>query len=498
MATNSDGSLPFDHVVVLMLENRSFDNLLGYLYEEGAPQRFVGRGEPAFRGVAGRSDLWNEDDATPANRYAVGKAPFATPVDMCHPCPDPGEFYKPHVNCQLYGIDDAPADVRLLPDPAPMSGFVRDYVRAVRAQFLLDGVEPTPDRVRVIMNCFTPEALPVISGLAREFAVCDEWFCSVPSQTYCNRSFFHSAQSHGFVTNSDYLKWRHNTAPTIFERLTGALGAGHDWRVYWDRQDLMPLTRFIHPQLLHARWDANFREFDAFAGDCAAGDLPAYSFIQPRLVFNHNDMHPPVALNPEVHSSTLAGEQLIAAVYDAVRTSPKWPRTLLVITFDEHGGCYDHWPPPLGAAPPDPIPAYELQDGFRFDRFGVRVPTIFVSPQVAPGTVVRASGGTPFDHTSMIRTLSQRWELEPLTGRDRAAPDFSAVFTLGEREARLDTPTLTPRPYTPISSSDAGETPLSGMQQEFASLVAHHLGSGLAGAVTKVRDFRRLAEGRRS
>ena len=107
MNQSPGGRAPFDHVVVLMLENRSFDNLLGYLYADSAPQRFVGRGEPVFRGVAGRTDLWNEDDATPANRYAVGKASFATPVDMCHPCPDPGEFYRPHVNCQLYGIDDA-------------------------------------------------------------------------------------------------------------------------------------------------------------------------------------------------------------------------------------------------------------------------------------------------------------------------------------------------------------------------------------------------------
>ena len=491
MGKPGDGRAPFDHVVVLMLENRSFDNLLGYLYEHDAPQRFVGRGEPSFRGVAGRTDLWNEDDAVPPNRIAVGKAPFATPQDMCHPCPDPGEFYKPHVNCQLYGIDEVPGDIRQLPDPAPMSGFVRDYVRAVKAQFLLDGVEPQPEHVRVIMNCFTPEALPVISGLARAFAVSDEWFCSVPSQTFCNRSFFHSGQSHGFVTNSDYLKWRHNAAPTVFERLDDALGPERGWRVYWDRQDVEPLTRFIHPQLLHRRFDPNVRDFDRFAADCASGDLPAYTFIQPRLVFNHNDMHPPVALNPKVHSSTLAGELLINEVYDAVRTSPKWPRALLVVTFDEHGGCYDHWPPPLGATPPDPIPSYELQDGFRFDRFGVRVPTLFISPRVAPGTVVRAPGAMPFDHTSMIRTLGLRWGLEPLTGRDRAAPDFNAVFTLAECEARLDTPEFEPRPYTPISSADAHEALLSGMQKEFAALVAHHLGNPLPGAVARVGEFLR-------
>jgi phospholipase C len=497
MGEPGDRRAPFDHVVVLMLENRSFDNLLGYLYEHDAPQRFIGRGEPVFRGVAGRTDLWNEDGREPPGRVVVGKAPFATPVDMCHPCPDPGEFYRPHVNHQLYGIDDAPSDVRQLPDPAPMSGFVQDYVRAVKAQFLLDGVEPAPESIRVIMNCFTPEALPVLSGLARAFAVSDEWFCSVPSQTFCNRSFFHSAQSHGFVTNSDYLKWLHNTAPTIFERLGGGLGPGRDWRVYWDHQDVMPLTRVIHPQLLHTRFDSGFRAFERFAGDCASGDLPAYTFIQPRLVFNHNDMHPPVALNPNVHSSTLAAELLIREVYDAVRSGPRWPRSLLVVTFDEHGGCYDHWPPPLGATPPDPSPAYELQDGFGFDRFGVRVPTLFISPYVAPGTVVRAPGGTPFDHTSMISTLCLRWGLEGLTDRDRAAPDFNAVFTLGEPEARLDTPAFEPRPYVPISSADANEALLSGFQKDLAGLIAHHLGGHLPEGVAKVGEFLRLVAGLR-
>jgi hypothetical protein len=106
--------------------------------------------------------------------------------------------------------------------------------------------------------------------------------------------------------------------------------------------------------------------------------------------------------------------------------------------------------------------------------------------------VIRSPGATPFDHTSMIRTLSLRWGLGSLTGRDRAAPDFGAVFALGEREARLDTPAVTPRPYTPISSAGAHETPLSGMQQEFAALVAHHLGGRQPAAITKVGEFLRL------
>jgi len=479
----------FDHLVVLMMENRSFDNLLGYLYENDRPARFLGRGEPTFRGVAGSPGLANPDAGDPPRFVPVGKAPWATPEDMCHPCPDPGEFYAPHVNRQLYGSDAVPADISLLPDPAPMSGFVQDYIRAIKSQELWDGVEPSYDHFRVIMNCFTPEAAPVVNRLAREFAVSDEWFASVPSQTFCNRSFVHSGQSHGFVTNSDYLKWRGNTAPTIFERLSGALGPGKDWRVYWDHQDILPLTRLIHPTLDHEAYAANFRSFAAFAGDCAGGDLPAYTFIQPRLILDHNDMHPPVVLNPKVHSSVLAGEVLVSAVYDAVRTGRNWMKTLLVITFDEHGGCYDHWPPPLGATPPARDPAYPLEEGFRFDRFGVRVPTIFVSPLVAPGTVIRASGETPFDHTSLIRTLCLRWGLDPLTDRDRAAPDIGPVLTLTDAEARAVTPDIPPRPYTPISAGQAHEGLLSAFQKDLAGLVAHVLGKQLPPHASRVQDF---------
>jgi phospholipase C len=479
----------FDHLVVLMMENRSFDNLLGYLYENDRPARFIGRGEPEFRGVAARPDLTNPSADDPARLVYVGKAPYATPADMCHPCPDPGEFYHPHVNRQLYGADTVATDISQLPDPAPMSGFVQDYIRAIKSQQLWDGVEPSYEHYRVIMNCFTPEAAPVLNGLAREFAVSDEWFCSVPSQTFCNRSFAHSGQSHGFVTNSDYVKWHDNTAPTIFERLSGALPPGKDWRVYWDHQDILPLTRLIHPALRHKGYDTRFRSFATFAADCVSGDLPAYTFIQPRLIFDHNDMHPPVVLNPKVHSSVLAGELLVSAVYDAVRTGRNWPRTLLVITFDEHGGCYDHWPPPLGAAPPSPQPPYPLEDGFRFDRFGVRVPTIFVSPLVAPGTVIRAPGGTPFDHTSLIRTLCLKWGLDRLTDRDRAAPYISDVLTLADAEARVVTPEIAPRPYTPISAAQARDGLLSAFQKDLAGLVAHVLGKHLPPDASRVSDF---------
>lgn len=494
MSNPSPGLNTFDHLIVLMLENRSFDNLLGYLYENDNPARFIGRGEPEFRGVAGRSDLWNSDGKSPPTRVPVGKAPFETPLDMCHPCPDPGEFYQPHVNRQVYGQDVLPGSAADLPEPAPMSGFVEDYIRAIKAQEFWDGVDPTLDHYRRIMNCFTPEALPVLSGLARQFAVSDEWFAAVPSQTWCNRSFLHSGQSHGFVTNSDGIKWLENSAPTVFERLEDALGQDRGWRVYWDHQDIKPLTRFLHRELHADRYASGFRPFSQFVADCQAGNLPAYTFIQPRLIVNHNDMHPPVVPNQEVYSSVLAGEVLVNEIYDAVRNGKHWMRSLLVILFDEHGGCYDHWPPPRATAPV-PDHGYPLQCDFQFDRFGVRVPAIFISPYIAPGTVLRAPGAVPFDHTSMLRTICQRWNLDPFTDRDRAASDFGSVCALSEAEARRDTPALHPRPYSSISAEQAHASLLHGFQKDFGRLIGHLLGREVSAGIKRVGELLALLGG---
>jgi phospholipase C len=119
---------------------------------------------------------------------------------------------------------------------------------------------------------------------------------------------------------------------------------------------------------------------------------------------------------------------LIHDVYYALRKGPAWNQTLLIVTYDEHGGCYDHVPPPLGATPPDKTVG---EDGFDFKRFGVRVPTVLVSPLIVPGTVFRvANGATPLDHTSILKTIEQRWTLPPLTARDAAAVDVGDVLTL--------------------------------------------------------------------
>jgi len=147
-------------------------------------------------------------------------------------------------------------------------------------------------------------------------------------------------------------------------------------------------------------------------------------------------MHPP--------SDVASGDAFIARVFNAVITSPQWKanEVLLVITWDEHGGMYDHVPPPSGAVPPDAIPS---KVGFKWDRFGVRVPTVVVSPFVKKGSVFRAPDGkTPYDHTSVLATIERRFGIAPLTKRDAAAPDLDAILT---EPARTDSATLPAQPH---------------------------------------------------
>ena len=208
---------------------------------------------------------------------------------------------------------------------------------------------------------------------------------------------------------------------------------------------------------------ANFRHFDLdFARDAASGGLPAYSFIEPRYFADRllnkipNDEHPP--------HNVAYGEGLIAAVYNAVRGGPGWPQTLLVITFDEHGGCFDHVAPPRATPPGGPTP-----DGFAFDRFGVRVPAVIVSPYVRPGAVIRPPEPTPFDHTSIIATLRKLFGFAGLTARDAAAPDLLAALgatPANDGPASITAPAIEPAPE---QVARAAAKPPNSMQRNLSS-----------------------------
>jgi len=429
-----DKSHALDHIVVLMFENRSFDTLLGNLYKPSEV--------PNFEGVVGKS-LSN-----PVPPGLVRESPPTIPLhiadNMDTPDPDPGEEY-PHINTQLFGafipeenkfaeVDDMKSPYNLpasVVNPS-MNGFVTDYISTFRDEIKRN---PTLKEFSQIMACYTPDQVPSLSAVARGFGVFDHWFCDVPSQTYTNRSFFHAASSSGFVNNLPYGKFStKNDAPTIFERLEER---GISWKVYFDTEQILPATAMIHASRLYPFFATHFQTMDDFYEEARNGKLPSYSFIEPNMLHPHTDMHPPIMgrLRMDLHlprqNAILGGEYLLSQVYAAIKDSSSeegsnWSNTFFLITFDEHGGTFDHVPPPT-APPPDSAGPGEM--GFKFDRLGLRVPTIAVSAWIKPGTVINAE----FRHTSMIRTLREKWSLGgPLTDRDATAASLESILSLDE------------------------------------------------------------------
>jgi phospholipase C len=436
-----------NHIVVIMFENRSFDNVLGSLYKPGE--------RPSFEGVLGK----NLSNPIPVG--VPGSAKKAVPVhqalNMDTPDPDPGEEH-PHVNTQMYGtVSPAANQFKPInemqspfnapnPDVEPtMDGFVKDYINAFQTEMKRP---PSYDEYAQTMAYYTPDQLPVITTLAKGFACFDHWFCEVPSQTYCNRSFIHAASSSGKVNNSPVGKFEaENDAPTIFERLEDAKKS---WKVYIDPEQLVPATALIHARRLMPRFTDRFRTIFDFYHDAREGELPTYSFIEPNMLHPHTDMHPPGScrlrheLRIKASNAMLGGEQLLAQVYEAVRDGThieegksNWANTLLLVTFDEHGGIYDHVPPPR--VPPPTAPTGREEEGFRFDRSGMRVPAIAISAWVDEGTVVNEE----YRHTSVIRTLRERWSLgAPLTQRDAVARDIVPLLSRTSPRPREEWPVV--------------------------------------------------------
>ena len=419
-----------------MLENRSFDNLLGYLYEDGVPA------DKKFKG------LQNKSISNPVPKrsvdYQEGKVVQVTKTENYHhPFPDPGEEYQ-HVNSQIYNHVDpdnigvAAHDMKPpynipqpAPKPPPMNGFVNDYINKLQA---LDGKEPTEEDYEQIMECFDPKSIPVLTTLAREFAVFDHWFCSVPSQTWCNRAFWHAATSGGKVLNAvgvgqggiidsieRMLEWKEIVwkKPTLFDRLKEI---NKSYTIY---TELFPLTCVVNG----VKYLKNTKfSFNDFLKDAKNGDLPDYAFIEPKIFGQHNDQHPSISKHNQTRAgSVLLGEKLIWDVYNAVKNSPQRDETLLIITHDEHGGCFDHVAPPP-AVPPENDMNGEL--GFSFDRLGLRVPMVMISSYIEKNTIIN----DVHDHTSFIKTMSEIWGFEGLTDRDKNAGSFANVFSDKKRD----------------------------------------------------------------
>jgi len=384
-----------NHIVVLMLENRSFDHMLGFLYQDRNNVSLAGQ---PFDDLTGAESNLN------SNGESVKVFPItsATPNAYFMPGADPGEGYAA-ANEQLFGSQTAP-----VPPVATNSGFVTDYASTLAWESKDPSYSVLPETSpSQVMGIFTPATLPILSSLARGYAVCDQWFSSAPTETMPNRAFANAGTSQGDMNDATHSF----TSPSIFGLLTkNNLG----WSIFGYSQP--PKTRLDFTDTVNA----SDSHFGVFADFTAAGALPPFTFLEPSWESTGNSQHP--------NYDVALGEQLIHDVYYALYKSPAWNQTLLILTCDEHGGCYDHVAPPGGATPPDSTVG---QFGFDFKRFGLRVPTVLVSPLIVAGTVFRvAQDATPLDHTAILKTVEKRWGLPALTARDAAAIDVGDVLTL--------------------------------------------------------------------
>jgi phospholipase C len=396
-----------EHFVVLMLENRSFDNLLGSLYP--------------------KSKQFNGVDGSETNTDRNGKVWPLTETKggdidgLSVPSPDPGELWT-DINKQLFGS----ARITGGDGDANMSGFVDSYTDP-DAKPSRAGNDPAR-----IMSCYnTKRDVPALATLASQFAVCDAWFASAPCQTWPNRFFLHTGTAAGYENNTSSALFFQ--MPTVFGQFDAAKSRP-SWSIY--HHDI-PQTLTLHE--LHGKAH-NFHLFDTFLRQAQEGTLPNYSFIEPRYYTDINLWPPRINLPNDMHPPHVVcfGDQLVASIYNALRSNEEsWKKTMLIIVFDEHGGCYDHVPPQK-AVPPGPVIGDNPNPQFSFDRYGVRVPAVIASPFIRPKTVLRPTENhpsAPFDHTSVINTLRKRFDLgSPLTERVRVAPTLEQVLNLDEPE----------------------------------------------------------------
>jgi phospholipase C len=438
-----------DHVVVLMLENRSFDHIFGF--------------HPKVRGLKGsESNLLNPSAPQSASNpsFLVGDtAPYAVLA---------GQGPSHSINATNYQLtNDANGPRQGL--IATNDGFARNY----RDSLLHDNVpNPANNVVNVVMESFAPSALPSINALADAFCLCDNWYAEVPGPTQPNRFYMHAATSAGFGFNN----WqRVMTVPTIYNSLQTA---GRTWTTYsFDSNEVREFSK-VNTQ------NQNFKQFQAsFQADIQSNALANYSFVIPRFLNSTNTTHSTDGMANSQHAPQDAryGDNLVADVYDALRSNPQlWSTCCLIVTYDEHGGFYDHIAPPQNVPNPDGKNSPQPGDPawapvFAFDRLGLRVPAVIASPWVPAGKI----DSTQYQHTSVLATLKAIFGLKNfLTKRDQSANNFAHLFD-GLSQPRTDTPVTLPRAPLPKISvpvtdpAHPANHPLDHDQQDLLFKVFH-------------------------
>jgi phospholipase C len=419
------------HIFVLMLENRSFDHMLGATPIRGQDAETHRETQTVRRPEGTANDVRDANGniihhcvVGVGQKRSVGSDPgheFGNTLMML--CgPDPNPPYPPY-------------------PPVDNSGFAQNFAAT------------QPDDPCTIMLSYRgdPEGehtadVPVLAALAREFAVCDHWFSSMPGPTWPNRLFVHAASSAGLDDSP-------STGDTILDELVqgfifenGSIyelleSENIDWSVYHgdDFPQVMALSGMDLPTMA-----AHFHGMDDFEQDLASGEVANYVFIEPNygedITGNTykcgNSQHP---VDDVTH-----GERLIKRVYEGIRNSPLWNESMLIVTYDEGGGFFDHEPPgatvPPGDSVTDPV---NNHNNFNFAQLGVRVPAIVCSPWIARNVIDHRV----YEHASVPSTVEHLWGLPNMTDRDAHARNLTSLLSLSS--PRSDAPTSLPDAATP-------------------------------------------------
>ncbi|HEU0231336.1 MAG TPA: alkaline phosphatase family protein [Burkholderiaceae bacterium] len=448
------------NIFVLLLENRSFDHMLGF---SGITGTQAGTNPPVATSLEGLTK--SEHNGYLGARYVVGQ-PFHEPVAV-----DPAHEFLDVLE-QLCGTQA----IYERGQPYPKinnSGFVSDYARSHTKE---EG--GAVGNFGQIMDGFAADQLPVLNTLAKSFAVCDGWHASLPGPTFPNRLFAMGASSNGLdhsPASLELLTWEgldgfSYVNGSIFDALSTKFGS-EAWRIYAGNQ--FPLVCALK----------GISTFDVHSVDDLAADLKggAYPYRLTWIEPDYGDMVSGTfrgGTSQHPMDNAAGGENLIKRVYEAIKESPLWESSLLIISWDEHGGFYDHIPPGKAVAPGDTKPGSTYnQYGFDFTQLGVRVPAVVISPRIPAGTIDHRA----YDHSSIPKTIEKIFELPSLTKRDAAANSVDTLLTLPE--PRKDAPDMLPLTNTrgdgedrPIplpgnGSAERGNLPLFlhiAMRHEFA------------------------------
>jgi phospholipase C len=460
-----------DHVFVLMLENRAFDHMFGFSGLRGVD---ADGKATAIIGADPTQDA-NIDSSTHASVPVTTNptADFALKgIDQ-----DPGHEFEDTLMALCAQFDEAgnlvqpPPQYQPVPGGYPQitnGGFVENYMHPSNPD---DKASSTPDR---IMRCFdTSKQLPVMFQLAQEFAICDQWFSSIPGPTWPNRFFLLAASTGGLdhsPSTADIIEattvegYRFQNG-NVFDLLDDNC---IDWTIF--EGDEFPVAFALSGMNLNAL-QGRFEDFEDFASELSKPDFgPRFVFIEPRYGAHGFDVTGPgdFTCGNSMHplDDVTRGEKLVKTVYEAIRSSPHWDRSVLLIVFDEHGGFYDHVHPPAAIPPGDTMTESYIQHHFQYDQLGVRVPALVISPLIPRGLIDH----TVYDHTSMLASVERLFGMKPLTNRDKNANDFLHLLSLDtprtDAPATLNPPATNPHPLPCEEDDDETEDKLIARRSE--------------------------------